>query len=94
MRSGFESRQTHLYCPFAASILPKYALPPCHRREQEKAERRERAAAYQAASWAADGSNGSDDAADALPPEEQLVYYCAACEKHFKSEASFANHER
>lgn len=29
-----------------------------------------------------------------LAEEEQLVWYCMACEKHFKSEAAFDNHER
>jgi hypothetical protein len=29
------------------------------------------------------------------PVEEDLeVLYCVACEKHFKSDAAFANHER
>ena len=29
-----------------------------------------------------------------LGEEELLLWYCAACEKHFKSEPAFANHER
>ena len=29
-----------------------------------------------------------------LGDEELLLWYCAACEKHFKSEPAFANHER
>jgi hypothetical protein len=29
-----------------------------------------------------------------LAEEEQLVWYCMACEKHFKSAAAFDNHER
>lgn len=29
-----------------------------------------------------------------LAAEEQLVWYCMACEKHFKSEAALDNHER
>jgi len=65
------------------------------RREREKRERMERAARYQAPAWAADAESSDDDADDsAMLPEEQLVYYCAACDKHFKSEASLANHEK
>lgn len=29
-----------------------------------------------------------------LAAEDQLVWYCMACEKHFKSEAALDNHER
>ncbi|KAG7668252.1 hypothetical protein Ndes2526A_g01016 [Nannochloris sp. 'desiccata'] len=66
------------------------------RREAEKQERLLRAAQYKDAAWA----QGSDNSADSDTNEEddmleeQLVWYCPVCEKHFKSEASMANHEK
>jgi DnaJ family protein A protein 5 len=65
-----------------------------NRREQEKAERAERARAYQVAAWAeqeqdADSADGEEE----MHPEDDPLY-CLACDKSFKSEGAFKSHER
>ncbi len=62
------------------------------RREAEKQERLLRAAQYKDAAWAQESESSESEEDDTL--EEQLVWYCPVCEKHFKSEASMANHEK
>ena len=65
------------------------------RREAEKQERLLRAAQYQDAAWARSDSLDSDtDDQEDDTLEEQLVWHCPVCDKHFKSEASMANHEK
>jgi DnaJ family protein A protein 5 len=67
------------------------------RREAEKQGRLLRAAQYKFAAWAQGSDNGSDNDDDMDEEDmlgEQLVWSCPVCEKHFKSEASMANHEK
>jgi DnaJ family protein A protein 5 len=68
-------------------------FPSPRRKERERAERAARAAQYQEAAWITNGDGDYSDE-DELAEEEQLLLYCVACEKHFKSDAAFANHER
>lgn len=52
----------------------------------------ERAKAYKAAEWALTDSSDSEDSTEAELP--QSLFHCPACDKYFKSEAAYANHER
>jgi len=67
------------------------------RREAEKQKRLLRAAQYKDVAWAQGSDyalNRDDDSEEENMLEKQLIWYCPVCEKHFKSEASMANHER
>lgn len=62
------------------------------RRRKEREDRLDRARAYKAADWME--SAQSDSESSDVVSEPQSVWHCPACDKYFKSEASFANHER
>ena len=66
----------------------------CCRREAERAKRLAKAQALQEAEWLQ--AQQSDEGSDVLSEEEwvQDEFYCAVCDKVFKSDRALANHER
>jgi len=63
------------------------------RREAEKAARAAAAAQYRDAEWIAEAEADESDSDDG-EAAELVAFACELCDKRFKSEAAFANHER
>ena len=64
------------------------------RREAEKAARAAAAAQYRDAEWIAEAEADGDSGSDGEEAAELVAFACELCDKRFKSEAAFANHER
>lgn len=63
------------------------------RRQREAAERAERARNFKVAAWA----EQAEEAGSSEEAEEEVVVdklYCPACDKLFRSEGAYTNHER
>ena len=87
-----------LFAKEVLELVSMFKSTQC-RRDEEKKERLARARAYEEELWAAEEAEaamgrGSCDGHN--EQEEDIVdeLYCMACDKRFKSQNAFANHER